>query len=326
MWWVTWRQHRAELLGALLLLAAVAVPLLVTGVAMHEEYRTSGAAACVADPAVRPGCGQLVAQFRDRHLEWATRLMAGAFLPAVAGVFIGAPLLAREFEHGTWRLAFTQGVTRTRWLAGRLALVGACVAAVTAAFAALFTWWRGPLDEIGGRMRSVSFLIAVPSLTSAALFAFAVGVLAGAVLRRTVPAMVAALAVFLLVRIPMEEYARPHYVTPLTRITDPVTGPAPDWRPATGWTIETGWIDASGHRLSEGEEGAILEEIYRGDGRMFSGPAIERYLADHGLRHYTEYVPASRYWTLQAIESMWFLGAAAVLLAATVWIVRRRTT
>ncbi|MGH3881549.1 MAG: hypothetical protein ACRDSK_31370 [Actinophytocola sp.] len=83
--------------------------------------------------------------FLDRHTEWGNRFVWASFLPALAGVFIGAPLFAREFEHGTWRLAVTQGVTRTRWFTTKIALVGTGVAGVAGLCAALFTWWRTPL-------------------------------------------------------------------------------------------------------------------------------------------------------------------------------------
>src|SRR5262245_25454796 len=106
MLWLVWRQHRAEALIAALLLALVAVPVIITGRAMHAEYETIGD------------------QVLMRYSEWGNRMIWAAFLPALIGVFVGAPLLAREFEQGTWRLAFTQEVSRTRWLVTRLVLVG----------------------------------------------------------------------------------------------------------------------------------------------------------------------------------------------------------
>ena len=211
MVWVTWRQHRAELLVAVALLVAAAVPLIITGSAVHSRYQTDGVAACVANPAGRAGCDELVDAFLRRYGEWGNRFIWAAFLPALAGLFIGSPLLAREFEQGTWRLAFTQSATRTRWLAVKLTLVGTSVTAVACAFAALFSWWRAPLDQIGGRLHSSAFVVAAPSLPSATLFAFALGVLAGTLLMRTIPAMALTLATYLPVRIFMEEYARPHY-------------------------------------------------------------------------------------------------------------------
>ena len=83
--------------------------------------------------------------------------------------------------------------------------------------AGLLAWWRGPLDDINGRLNAASFVIAGPSLTSAALFAFALGVLAGALLRHTIVAMAATLTGFLAVRLGLEEYVRPHYRPPLVR-------------------------------------------------------------------------------------------------------------
>lgn len=198
-------------------------------------------------------------------------------------------------------------------------------AGVAGLCAVLFTWWRTPLDEIGRRMHTAAFVVAAPSLMAVTLFAFALGVLAGVALRRTIPAMVATLVTFLVVRISAEESLRPHYRTPLSRITDPATGGTADRLPATDWTVHDGWIDATGHRLTDSEKADLLHTIYRGSGAT-SDDAVENYLATHGMRHYTEYHPAGSFWTFQAIEAAVFLCLAALLLAATVWLVRRRIT
>ncbi|MYS09466.1 hypothetical protein GTW71_24220, partial [Streptomyces sp. SID6041] len=188
MIWVTWRQHRAALLAAALLLAAVTVPTLVSGFAMHEQYRADGIAACVADPGARAGCAQLVEQFAAQYGEWGNRMVWVAFLPALVGVFVGAPLLAREFENGTWRFAFTQGVSRTRWLVTQLTVVGTGAAALALACSLLFTWWRRPLDAMSSPMRTAAFTVS-PALAALTLFALALGVFAGVLLRRAVTAM-----------------------------------------------------------------------------------------------------------------------------------------
>ncbi|GAA4723346.1 ABC transporter permease subunit [Phytohabitans rumicis] len=327
MLWVTWRQHRAELVLAAALLAAIAVPLVLGGIGMHEAYRADGVAACVTNSASRSACAQIVDQFVVRNLEWSNRLVFVALLPGLAGVFVGAPLFAREFERGTWKLAFTQSVTRTRWLTAKLAAVGLGVTLVAVALAALLTWWRGPLDDIDGRMRSAAFIIAAPSLGSATLFAFALGALAGVLLRRTIVAMGVTLVAFVAVRVPMEEYLRPRYQAPRLRITDPGVDASAAWRPTTDWVVESGWVDGSGRRLTDAERWSILMKIYDGEHAMYgSDTAAERYMADHGLRHFAEYHPTSAFWTFQAIESGLFLGLAAVLLAAVIAIVRRRTT
>jgi hypothetical protein len=322
--WLTWRQHRIELLVATALLLLAAVPLIVTGLAMHEEYQGDGIAGCVADPAGRGGCEQLIAQFVDRYDQGSNRLLWFAFLPALAGTFVGAPLLAREFEQGTWRLAFSQSVSRTRWLLTKLALTGSVVVVLAAAFAALATWWRAPLDEISGRMGATAFLIAPPSLTAATLFVFAAGVFAGVASRRTIVAMAGTLAAFLAIRLPLEEYVRPYYQAPLVRITDPQAGSGAAVLPDTDWVVQNSWVDRVGHRLSDSEEAAIIREVYGGGDALYSSDArVESFMIERGLRHYTEYHPDSSFWTFQAIESAGFVTLAVALLAATIWLVRR---
>jgi hypothetical protein len=68
----------------------------------------------------------------------------------LAGLFWGAPLIAREVEHGTHRLVWTQGVSRLRWALVKFGLVGAGVVVAAACYALLVTWWRAPLDQAAG--------------------------------------------------------------------------------------------------------------------------------------------------------------------------------
>ncbi len=318
MLWVVWRQYRAALLTAIILLGLVAVPVILGGLAMHADFRSSGAAACAADPASSAECKRIVGLFTNQYIDWANRLVWITAVPALAGVFVGAPMLAREFEQGTWRLAFTQSVTRTRWLVTNLATVGAGLAVVAFAFSALFTWWRGPLDLVGSRMRTASFIVTAPSLVAVTIFAFAVGVLAGALLRRTIAAMGATLVAYLVVRIPVEESVRPTYLTPLSRTTDPAAQSAAGWRPSTDWVVDSGWIDAAGRHLSQAEENAIARYAD-------SDESLTKYLVEHNLRIYTEYHPSTSLPAMQLVEAAIFLGSAGVLLALAVWLIRRRT-
>ncbi|MBM7774629.1 hypothetical protein JOD54_004833 [Actinokineospora baliensis] len=325
MIWVTWRQHRATLLTAAFLLVAIAVPTLISGFAMHEQFRADGIAACVADPSARAGCAQLAGQFAAQYGEWENRMVWVAFLPALIGVFVGAPLLAREFEHGTWRFAFTQGVSRTRWLVTQLAVVGIGAAVLALACSLLFNWWRQPLDAMSSPMRTAAFTVS-PALAALTLFALALGVFAGVLLRRTVIAMGLTLAVFLTVRITLEEKLRPHYLSPLVRTDAPGAPKASDELPPTDWILDEGLLSSAGHRLSDGEERAVLRQVYDDGTVREGGAALERYLAEHGLRHYTEYHPAGRYPAMLMIEFGLYLGLALVLFAAAAHLVRRRTS
>jgi len=325
MLWLTWRQHRAEALGGLVLLAALAVVLLVTGLPMHAAYTDQGVAACVADAGAAGDCGLLLEQFTRRYVGLGDLLMLLTVLPALAGVFIGAPLLGRELEQGTWRLAWAQGVSRTRWLAVKLAVLTAAVTVLTAGFTALFTWWRGPLDGIQGRFDGAAYNFEGVVPIASAVFAFALGTLAGTLTRRTVPAMALTFFGYWIVRLPLVLVGRPRFLAPLVRIFDPGaaaanTNPA---RAALGmgrdWILDSGLIDRAGHRLTLAQESAVLRAARDAD------VGVGAYLQQQGIRSLEVYQPGDRFWTLQLIEAGLLVALAAVLLAVAVWLVHRRT-
>ena len=120
MIWMTWRQFRtqATTLGGLIL-AFVAV-LAVTAPRMLGLYRASGLAGCAGDTC-EAAEQAFQAQVEAHGQTLATVYYAGIavmfLLPPLIGVFWGAPLVSRELESGTFRLAWSQSVTRSRWLA-----------------------------------------------------------------------------------------------------------------------------------------------------------------------------------------------------------------
>ena len=77
------------------------------------------------------------------------------------------------------------------------------------------TWWASPIDRVNANRLSPGVFAArdiVP--VSYAAFAFAVGVTAGLIIRRTVPALAATLAAFFGARLAMTYWVRPHFATP----------------------------------------------------------------------------------------------------------------
>jgi hypothetical protein len=147
MIWLTWRQFRAAaamLFAALPALAALAAILAVTGPGLADDYAT-GIAACTTQPG---GCSDFAGLFfNDHHGPFLAVTAVVLLLPALIGLFWGAPLITRELEAGTHRLVWNQSITRTRWLAVKLALTG--LAAMTAAGlgSLAVTWWSSPIDK-----------------------------------------------------------------------------------------------------------------------------------------------------------------------------------
>ncbi len=89
-------------------------------------------------------------QFRTQALVALGVLdVAALAVPGLIGMFWGAPLIAREFETGTFRLAWTQGVTRTRWLAAKLSVAGLAAIAASELFSLMLNWWASPIHKAG---------------------------------------------------------------------------------------------------------------------------------------------------------------------------------
>ena len=124
-------------------------------------------------------------------------------------MFWGAPLIAREIETGTYRLAWTQSVSRMRWITTKLALVLAVTATATLALGLLAAWSFQPLIPVlGNRFRGGWFDVQGVIPAAYMLFALALGACIGAVWRKTIPAMAATIVGYAAVRIPIHNLRR----------------------------------------------------------------------------------------------------------------------
>ena len=276
MIWLTWRQHRGEALGITGLLLAIGLLVLVTGIPMHQAYERDGVDACQQPAgATVEACPQILQSFDAQFAGLPIQIGGWLHLtPIFAALLIGVPLLAREYEHGTWQLAWTQAVPRSRWLLVKLALVLCTVTAASVALAAMLSWWFDPLASQQFTVEMFNFSVLV--FPSYVLLALAIGILSGALIRRTLPAMAAALPAFLAIRLFVEFRLRPNYRTPLT-VTD-TADPKP-----------RGWI--------------VNEYVSKPAGD--TGPGVLN----------IQYQPDERFWQFQLIEAAIFAGSALVLIA-----------
>src|ERR1700693_5463343 len=209
MIWVTWAQHRREALVSGIILSVAAALLVITGLIILADFKSSGAANCApaAGPAVGvfasgTACEQVLGAFFSRWLTLTgAAWVALITLPVLLGVFIAAPLLSREFEQGTYLLAWSQSITKLRWAVVKIGLLAASVVVAATALALLVIWWHGPLDVAGFNGPWDAFDIGGAAPIAYATFALALGTLAGLLIRRTVPAMALTLFVFAGVRL-----------------------------------------------------------------------------------------------------------------------------
>ena len=214
MIWLTWRQFRAPALTGAAVLAAAAIYFLVTGLAIHHTY-TADLTACTP----LNSCDDVFNEFQDRYenMFHFTELLVLA-VPALIGMFWGAPLIGRELETGTHQFVWNQTITRSRWLAVKLIVVGLASIATAAVFSFLITWWAGPLDHVAGnKFAATTFATRDIVPLGYAAFAFALGVTAGLLLRRGVPAMAVTLAVFIGIQILIPTLVRPNLLASTTR-------------------------------------------------------------------------------------------------------------
>jgi hypothetical protein len=304
------------------LLGLVSVYLVVRG----DHIRSAYAAAQACRPQSSASCRF---QFENFHDTYGSVGFLGALLvwtPALIGAFAGAPLLARELETGTFRFAWTQGVGRLRWVIAHLVSGAFGVAVVSAAFGSLVSWYGRPLAASGiqPRLQPSAFPLTGVAVVGWALIAYAAGVLLGLVSRRVLPALAATLAVWTGLAFLTAERVRGHYRAPIatSRLQLPQTDqPIHQW-----WT-------RGGVRVGEAQINQTLQAIgvqsSGGGGNFRAGPGSSlvdpvQYLLQHGYTQWTTYQPDSRYWTFQWIEFGWLSALTMLLLALTIWMVRRR--
>jgi hypothetical protein len=328
---VIWRQHRYALLGVVALLGTLSLYLAVAGTSMHDAY----AAALACRPASSYACQNQVIDFNTAYAP--TAQMVGILLiavPMLTGAFVGAPVLARELETGTFRYAWTQGFGRQRWTLAKLVPLAVMVTAAAGLFSLLFSWYYQPLFTDGMSVPLDPKLFGVRGVAFAAwtLAAFAIGALAGMLLRRVVPAIAVTLAVCVALSFAAGLYLRPHYMTP-------VTGRNLARAPASAWIIG-GWWTRGGVTISQAAmdqieaplfhqavTAAVPDNVSSDDVKFYKGTAnsqVQDYLVRHGYTQWTRYQPGSRFWPFQWIEGGWLLALSVLLISATVWLVRRR--
>ena len=335
MIWLTWRQFRSQAFVTTAVLVVIAVALAVTGPHLASLYSNSGLAACTAK------CSTQASSFFGNVTGSSTELIfyIGIFLlyaaPALIGIFWGAPLISRELEAGTFRLAWSQSVTRRRWVSIKVGLIGLAAMATAGLLSLMITLWSGPLYQAahkaaGGNNMSISRF--APPLFGAngiapigyASFAFALGVTAGVLVRRMLPAMALTLAVFTAVQLLMTGAIRPHLlpastaIEPLSAVTFNGMGDTnnghliltlgtvnamPD-----AWIIAAQPVDLAGQPAPTAPSPCISMTN-----------AFLQCLASHGIRLRVSYQPASRYWALQWLEAGIFVILAAGLGALCYW-------
>jgi ABC-type transport system involved in multi-copper enzyme maturation permease subunit len=342
-----WLQSRTPTLITAAALAALAVAAAVTGIQLSHLF-DSLVAHC------QSSCDLATSQFlsHDHFLEHALDLLAQV-APALVGIFWGAPLLTRELETGTYRLAWTQSVTRSRWLVTKLTVVGLATVTLAGLLTLTITWWYRAVDTVSTNQYAVFDRRDIAPI-GYAVFAFATGALIGTVVRRTLPAMATTLAVYVFARIATTFWVRPHLLSPIhktmsllnaggvgftSRNGSAITLVAKGSGPENSWTLSSHLVTSSGHVASPAQLAAFLRQYCpkvglppapptSGHVDRIVDPAVFRACQHQAARTFhllVTYQPANRYWTFQWLETGIFFALALLAAAACYWWVTRRT-
>jgi hypothetical protein len=320
MIWVGWRQQRVETLisaAMLVLLAAVAIPV---GVHMASVYAHEGLGACTR--VVQPGpCDVSVSSFESRFNGINILFTWSTILPALAALLLAAPFVL-DLDNGTYRLFWTQSITRRRWIVTKLTLSVAASIVAAGCLIALATWSRAPLDHLNGRMSTNSYDAEGIVPIAYALFVLGVAVAIGALWRRTVPSLLVAFAVYVVGRAFMDSWLRQRLLTPIKTTWQFGSGAAPNLNHAL--VINQYISDKNGNELA-GEPGPC---VVHASGGLFPHATGGVCAPPHAPAAHTYmtaiYQPASRFWELQGVEFAIIAGIGTLLVLFASWWTHRR--
>jgi hypothetical protein len=346
MLWLSVRQFRTQALVAAAGLAGLAVVIVLVGSQLLADFHTS-VSACAGT-----GCGNAANDFIDKYTlmgSWLDGLVL--VVPGLIGVFWGAPLVARELESGTFRLAWTQSISRARWTLTKLGLLVVAGMVAAGLCSLMVTWWSSPLDFVVGAGPFAHYDTRGIVPVAYAAFAFTLGVAAGAIIRRTVAAMATALVAFTAVRVAFVEWVRPHLLAPLSMrspftITSPRRVQVGAHLPPGAWVMHESVVNRAGEAVRGGATGFAVNPLTavgpggvqipgvgscpnlkppggQASSLQEAGGLVARCVDQLHLSNVVVYQPASRYWPFQAYESLIFVGLAVAVGAFTLWWVRR---
>jgi hypothetical protein len=302
--WVSWRLQRTETAIAAGVLALISALLIPTGLTIAHAYKHDGLGACLAlNPS--ESCNLKIQAFQSHFQTLFDLTNWFTLAPGLIGVALAAPFIF-EFEHGTYRLAWTQSITRGRWIMGKLGLAIACALIAAGALIALATWWRAPYVHLNGRLDTGTYDSEGTVVFGYTLFALGLTLALGVVWRRAAAALTVAFVGYFVARIFVDTWLRNRLVSPLR-----TTWKGADNQPA---------ILHHANIISQQVVGRFPGGIGPHGGKLGIRPSEAASLVFHAT-----YQPASHFWPLQLAETGVFAGVAVALILFAAWWTHQRT-
>lgn len=339
--WFIWRQHRNQFLIFGTILTAFAALTILSGNHFWHAYQQA-LAACRQNPAT-PSCSDISGNLLQgwngiiMRVEFITSLV----IPLILGLFMGAPLIAHEYEDSTNKLVWTQSVSRRQWLTSKLLWILLFTAVYGLAIGLAVTWWNRTINDINqSRFDTGQFDIQGIVPFAYATFFTAVGIMMSAWFRKTIAALAVTLGLFIAFQAVVGQWVRPHYMTPVT-VTAPM-GPnaLEDKIPTNAWVVYQNVVNKNGQSFNSFNPSTmpaqcqtLLQQMKSDSGpgvavRVKAGASggdpIDACLNNAGFHQIATYQPGYRFWDFQRIETGLYLGMSALAIGATYWLVLKR--
>ncbi|MFI1160837.1 ABC transporter permease [Streptomyces sioyaensis] len=320
--WLVWRRHRTALLTGLAITVAGCALFAYQRIGLMDALSTKGASLDGVAENIDRSLTTVFDKKFGSMFGFDRRLLL--FVPAVVGIFLGAPLVAGEQERGTLKLVTTQSVTRGRWLAPTIGLPLAFAALCTTLLSAAFTWLWSPAHEhafYGDWLGEGPFEITGPVPVAMTLFITAGGIGLGMLFKRVLPAMAATAAFALATTLIWTDQIRgqlgtPRYATtPYVSESDATPSGAVDlnWWPAT----------ADGKRFDQGTCYGTNPAAGTPDAAEAADAACRAKLGI--VNRVTQYFDYGQMAGMQWLGAGILLTLTALVLALVVWRARRRS-
>jgi ABC-2 family transporter protein len=338
--WIAWRYQRAVayVLAALaLVIVGFAV---VTGVIEHHYMTEFMGAPCHGSELVFAAggdyCGRLVSLYARSANSNVYVKVAGNAIAPVVGVVLGLLALANELDHRTSRLAWTQSISRSRWLTAKVAVGAASVTIILVPTAIVLSWWNGTIGDNDVFARQ-NFGTAGWDLVAYGLFMFALTVLLGAVIRRVGWTLAAAVVLFLAVALVVPTKVREHLVAPTVHwysigatLGKGTVASYAEPYPENAWLLVSGIAPRSAVGLptwneivrTDNDLGHCMSKYPRNTHDEVVAVQSRCYRTLH-VENVSVYISSNQFWTLQLREGLLYLAFGMILLGGT-WVYVRR--
>jgi hypothetical protein len=337
--WLTWRQHRVQAAIAAAVVAFAVVGLVLLGFDARSTTHHLGLGSCV-----RAGgdCSRLTDQLHQ-HYHWLPPLVTLLIaLPAIVGLFVTAPIVPREYDARTQRLVWTQSISRRNWMTTKLALLVGPLVLATLAIGLLATWALDPLQTAFGSRLGGWFEAQGVAPASYLVFALGLGACIGALTRRLIPAMATTVVAFVTTRFVLHSarsswFQNRHLVVrePLGRVLGSLShggSDVPNQVRLDGASIVSTTVYDHAGRAHPNYTYDLLRQACpklpifqpgRGDITRAALTACRPRTNGLTIRIAFEYIPSSRFWTMQTVDALVFAALGTGLLVAAIVVVAR---